>query len=299
MLGHACKHRADEQLGVGMLRIVQHLVGQPGLHHHAALHHHDAVRQQAGHGEVVGDQHHGDVQPRDQRADQVEQARLHRDVEPAGRLVHEHQARMGHQGAGDLQALQHAARESARHVVDAGGIDLHLGQPVDRLGADVAVVTAPAAISRSPTLPPAQTPMRRLSRGFWCTKPQSVRVSSAARPAGSARHGAGGPRVPDRPPSGRIRPDRHFSSVVLPEPDSPTTASTSPGQRSSSRAAGDAAPPKCLVMPRPEGPARAATSPALAMVGVRADEHAPAGVVATTSSRNFPPRTARSTAAPG
>ena len=30
-----------------MLRIVEHLIGQPGFDHHAALHDDDAVRQQA------------------------------------------------------------------------------------------------------------------------------------------------------------------------------------------------------------------------------------------------------------
>ena len=38
------------------------------------------------------------------------------------------------------------------------------------------------AISRSPTLAPADTVMRRPSAGFWCTKPQSVRIRSGARP---------------------------------------------------------------------------------------------------------------------
>ena len=44
-----------------------------------------------------------------QNAQQIEQLCLHRDIEPAGRLVHEDEARLGHQNAGDLQALLHAA----------------------------------------------------------------------------------------------------------------------------------------------------------------------------------------------
>ena len=55
---------------------------------------------------------------------------------------------MRHQRARDLQPLQHAAGEGARHVVDAIGVDLHLGQPVDRLRADVAVV--PRALRHQP-----------------------------------------------------------------------------------------------------------------------------------------------------
>jgi hypothetical protein len=84
--------RGDEQLGVGVLRIVEHLVGQPGLDHLAVAHHHQPVGQQAGDGEVVGDDDRGQAQVGDQPAQQVEQPRLHRDVEPAGGLVHEHQA---------------------------------------------------------------------------------------------------------------------------------------------------------------------------------------------------------------
>ena len=48
---------------------------------------------------------------------------------------------MGYQRSRDLQPLQHAAREGARHVINAVGVDLNLGQPVDRLLANVAVVS--------------------------------------------------------------------------------------------------------------------------------------------------------------
>ena len=71
---------------------------------------------------------------------QVEQARLHRDVEAAGRLVHEDQPRAGDEVAGDLQALAHAAGEGAGFVVDAVVADLDPRQPVDRGLADLAVV---------------------------------------------------------------------------------------------------------------------------------------------------------------
>jgi hypothetical protein len=41
------------------------------------------------------------------------------------------QPRMRHQRAGDLQALQHAAGEGPRQVIDPVGVDLHLRKPVD------------------------------------------------------------------------------------------------------------------------------------------------------------------------
>src|SRR5690606_5932389 len=42
-----------QQLAVGVLRVVQDLVGQACLHHARATHDHQAVRKQASHGQVV------------------------------------------------------------------------------------------------------------------------------------------------------------------------------------------------------------------------------------------------------
>ena len=106
------------------MRIVEHPVGQAGLDHAAVLHHHHAVRQQPRDGEIVGDDDRRQAEIGDEAAQQVEQARLHRDVEAAGRLVHEDEARAGDEVAGDLQALAHAAGKGARLVVDAVGVDL-------------------------------------------------------------------------------------------------------------------------------------------------------------------------------
>ena len=58
----------------------------------------------------------------DQAAQQVEDARLHRDVEAAGRLVHEHQPGLADEVAGDLQALA-ACRRSRRSAGRRGGRD--------------------------------------------------------------------------------------------------------------------------------------------------------------------------------
>ena len=78
--------------------------------------------------------------------------------------------------------------------------------------------------------------MRRPSRGFWCTMPQAVRISArrscsrqiedvdAGQPLELEQHAA-------RASAGRV-PARQRSSVDLPEPDSPTMPSTSPGQSS-------------------------------------------------------------------
>ena len=88
----------------------------------------------------MGDDHHRQVQLAHQAAQQVEQARLHRHIEAASRLVHKDQPWAGDQVTGDLQALLHAAREGARQIVDAQRVDFHLLQPVDTGRAQFAVV---------------------------------------------------------------------------------------------------------------------------------------------------------------
>src|SRR5882672_2018060 len=93
--------RGDEKLGVGLARIMGH---------------HDG----------------GEAQLRHQAAHQVEEARLYRDIEAAGRLIHEDEAWLGHQVAGDLQPLAHSARISARRVVDAVLIDFDAREPAGR-----------------------------------------------------------------------------------------------------------------------------------------------------------------------
>ena len=142
--------------------------------------------------------------------------------------------------------------------------------------------------------------MRRLSRGFWCTKPQSERCS--ARSAGGG-HGVQVVRLPVRVAVGdgagvgaqRGR-TRTLSRVVLPEPDSPTMARTSPGQRSAATSSSAGMGPKR----RREVRARRAGSrlrrsfrplsrgtwlgagchrALAAVIGVGADEHAGALVV--------------------
>ena len=46
-----------------MLRVVQHLVGEPGLDHLAMPHDEDATRQQPRDRDIVGDEHHRDAEP--------------------------------------------------------------------------------------------------------------------------------------------------------------------------------------------------------------------------------------------
>lgn len=64
-----------------MLRIVEHLIGEPGLDDCAAAHDDQPMRQQARDPEIVG--HDDDREPElvAQSAQQIEQTGLYRDVE--------------------------------------------------------------------------------------------------------------------------------------------------------------------------------------------------------------------------
>ena len=173
----------------------------------------------------------------DQPAQEVEQARLHRDVEAAGRLVHEHQARAGDEIAGDLQALAHAAGEGARLDRRCGRLrsrPARASRPQWRGSCHNAGRRPPSAARRHWRRP--RRVMRRPSAGFWWTKPQSVRIRKPplrlAHPVELAPRAVAHAVTDAVPELGSSRVDRQSSSVVLPEPDSPTTASTSPGHRS-------------------------------------------------------------------
>ena len=93
------------------------------------------MRQQTGHSQVVGHDHHCQLHLPRELPKHVQQPRLHRDVKTRSGLVHEHQARAGHQITGNLQSLSHAPRKGARCVVDVM-VQIGAGSV---LGADVKV----------------------------------------------------------------------------------------------------------------------------------------------------------------
>ncbi len=144
------KYRGNEQLRVALARVVQHAVGQTLLDDMAILHHHHAVREKACDGEVMGDDDGGKAEVVDQTAQKIEQAGLNGHIKAAGRLVHEDETGRGHQIAGNLQALAHAAREGPWLVVDTVFGDFHAVQPVCRRLADPAIIAdhPPPSVAR-------------------------------------------------------------------------------------------------------------------------------------------------------
>ena len=97
-----------------MLRPVEHRVGRPDLHHPAEIQHRDAIREIAHHVQIVRDEHVADVTLALQIGEQIEDRRLHGDVERGSRLVADDHARLAGERARDRDALLQPARKLAR-----------------------------------------------------------------------------------------------------------------------------------------------------------------------------------------
>ena len=96
----------------------------------AAVHHGDLVGVPGDDAEVVGDEDHRHVALAALLVDEVEDLRLHGDVERRGRLVGEQQRRAAGQGDGDHHPLAHAAGQLVRVLVEASCRlgDLHVAE---------------------------------------------------------------------------------------------------------------------------------------------------------------------------
>ena len=81
-------------------------------------HHGDAVGHVVDHGEIVRDEQVGEAELLLQILEQVEDLRLHRDVERRDRLVADQQVGPERQRAGDADALALAAGKAVRIAVE-------------------------------------------------------------------------------------------------------------------------------------------------------------------------------------
>ncbi len=120
------RHRRDEQLGVGVLGVVQNFVHLTPLHHVAHIHHRQILGHVASGGDIVGDIEHGDAELVLHLLHQVEDADANGDVEHGGGLVRQHHFRLHRQVAGDVDPLALAAGELVRVL---GRRRLGRGQP--------------------------------------------------------------------------------------------------------------------------------------------------------------------------
>ena len=81
------QHRRQQGLGVGVPGIAEQRIDRRLFDEAAEIHHGDLGREVFHHGEVVADEHVGQAEVAPEFGEQVEDLRLDRDVERAGRLV--------------------------------------------------------------------------------------------------------------------------------------------------------------------------------------------------------------------
>ena len=112
--GAQARHRGEQGLRVGVLRVLQHRLGAALLHQPAALEHRDVVGDLGHHAEIVGDEQDAHAAPLLQVADQLEDLGLGGDVERRGRLVGDEDRGFEGERHGDHRALALAAGELVR-----------------------------------------------------------------------------------------------------------------------------------------------------------------------------------------
>ena len=130
----------DQQARVGMARAREQLAGGASLDDAAQIHDADARRHVPHHRQVVADEQVGEPETVLQVAHQVEDLRLHRNVERAGRLVADDELGVRRQGAGDADALALAAGELVRILAPVGGIEADQAQQLAHALLDLGAV---------------------------------------------------------------------------------------------------------------------------------------------------------------
>ena len=234
MLRREARHGRDQHLRVVVPRRRQQLARGADLHELAGPQHRHAVGDFRDHAEVVRDEQHAGAVLAHELADQREDLRLRRDVERRGRLVGDQQRGLEHQRHRDHDPLPLAAGELMRirrhHPRRIG--QLHRADDLEHFRAAFRrgerrvrrehlvdlVAAAHHRIQRRHRLledhrhaRAAQRPQPRLVDGEQVLAgEQDFAVRSPCRPAGS-------------------RPIVACAMTLLPEPDSPTRHTISPG----------------------------------------------------------------------
>ena len=132
------RQRAQQAQRVRVLGMLEDGRGVALLDDLAGVHHADPVAQRPDDAEVVGDEQDRGVGLGLERADEVEDARLDRRVEPGRRLVEDQQLRVRGERDGDDDALLHPARQLVRialgDLLRVGDLDPVEGLERVRLG---------------------------------------------------------------------------------------------------------------------------------------------------------------------
>ena len=124
----------EEQAGVGVLGVAEHLGDRALLDHYPAVHDHRPVAGLGHHSQIVGDEHQAHVHLGPQGSQQVHDLGLDHHVEGGRGLVGGHQALAAGQGEGDHGSLAHAPGELVGVVAGPISPDAHRFQQSAGLG---------------------------------------------------------------------------------------------------------------------------------------------------------------------
>jgi len=118
-IGFQVGHGVQETASVGVCRGAKNFVASSTFDYAAGIHHDHAGGDLRDHGEIVGDEEHGQAELGAQLSQQVEDLGLDGDVERGGGLVGDEQLRAVDDGHGDHDALAHAAGKLVRIIAGA------------------------------------------------------------------------------------------------------------------------------------------------------------------------------------
>ena len=217
-------HLAEELHHELRRRLVEHFFRRADLFDPAVVHHHDAV----GHFEcfflVVRHQDAGDVDLVVQPAEPGPQALPHLGVERAERLVEQQHLRLDGQCPGQRGPLPLAAGKLRREP-PAEAVELHERQQLVHAVVDL----RPWPAARCAAAPAGRTPRFRTRSCGGTTRSAGTRSRRGAAAAGRWATSSSWKRIRERVSRfGVSRPAMIRSSVVLPEPLGPSSATSSP-----------------------------------------------------------------------
>ena len=158
------QHRGQQRARIGMRGSRNSASTRRMLHDAAEIHHRDLGRDVLDHREIVADEQIGQAELAPQFGEQIEDLRLHRHIQRAGRLVAHNDARAQHQGAGDRHALALAAGKLRWETASAMSADRPTRASISiTRSRRCAAVMLPCAASGRPTI--SRTRWRGIERG--------------------------------------------------------------------------------------------------------------------------------------
>ncbi len=255
--------RLQERLEIGVLRAPEDVRRRAGLGDLAVVDHHHLVGHVGHHAEVVGDHQDRHAELLLELAHEVQNLRLDRDVEGGGGLVGDQQGRAADQRHRQHGPLPQAARQFERiHLVGALRV-LEADETEHVLDFVVLLALGHFAVQHQRLADLVADAVDRRERGHRlledhadaaaAQRPDLRPVPSQTRDVDRRLVAAGDPRTgsvrPRTRPLRGSRPITHWEMTVLPDPDSPTSATVFPaGTRKLTPFTTSAAPP-CMAKP--------------------------------------------------